>query len=108
MNNTLYKKEGRKYVPVSYYDVTGYPPGLYLLYSPDYKGEHTAMMNMLHYAKVHDIKNVGKFCDLIVSQDVLQEKLYKELEEFSKANNGMYSRQDMLNCLFKLIADGEV
>ncbi len=108
MNNTLYKKVGRKYVPVNYYDVTGYPPGLYLLYQPDYKGEHTAMMNMLHYAKVHDIKNVGKFCDLITSADVLQEKLYKAVDDFAKNNNNSYSRQDIVNILLKLIADGEV
>ena len=107
MNKTLYKKEGRRYVPVNYYDVTGYPPGLYLLYKPDYKGEHTAMMNMIHYAKVYDIKNVGKFCDLVSSSEVLSQKLHEGVKEWVETH-GSYSWQDIVNILLKLIADGEV
>jgi len=39
---------------------------------------------------------------------VLQEKLYKAVDDFVKNNNNSYSRQDIVNILLKLIADGEV
>lgn len=60
---TLYKKVGKRYVKHDdYLDDVGLPEGLYLFYK-----NGKAMMSMLHYAKVHDIKNVGRFCDLYVA-----------------------------------------
>jgi len=67
---TLYKKIGRRYVKHDdFLDPKGLPQGLYLFYKPNYLGEHSAMMSMLHYAKVHDVQEVGKFCDLIVGHE---------------------------------------
>lgn len=60
---TLYKKVGKRYVKHDdYLDDVGLPEGLYLFYK---NGKE--MMSMLHYAKVHDIQNVGRFCDLYVA-----------------------------------------
>jgi hypothetical protein len=64
-------------------------------------------MNMIHYAKVHDIKNVGKFCDLVANSEILSEKLHDGVQEWIKTHGG-YSHQDIINILLKLIADGEV
>lgn len=65
---TLYKKVGKRYFKhEDYLDERGLPCGLYLFYKPNIYGEHQAMMNMIHYAKVHEIKNVAKFSDLFVA-----------------------------------------
>lgn len=65
---TLYKKVGKRYVKHDdYLDEIGLPEGLYLFYKTRNCCTTNAMMSMLHYAKVHDIQNVGKFCDLYVA-----------------------------------------
>lgn len=67
---TLYKKVGKRYVKQDdYLDEKGLPEGLYLFYKNGNSIEPNAMMNMLHYAKVHDIQNVGRFCDLFVAHE---------------------------------------
>lgn len=79
----LYKKVGKRYVKHDdYRDEKGLPCGLYLFYKPNHKGEHTAMMNMVHYAKVHEIQNVAKFCDLYVAHaDKIADALSEALKE---------------------------
>jgi molybdopterin biosynthesis enzyme MoaB len=65
---TLYKKVGKKYVKHDDYGHEGgLPCGLYLFYKPKYNGEHSAMMNMMHYAKVHNIIDVATFSDIYVN-----------------------------------------
>lgn len=62
---TLYRKVGKRYVKHDdYLDDKGLPEGLYLIYK-----NGKAMMYMLDYAKVHDIQNVGRFCDLFVGHE---------------------------------------
>ena len=87
---TLYKKVGRRYLKHDdYLDERGLPCGLYLFYKPNYKGEHQAMMNMIHYAKVHDVHDVGKFSDLISGKE-------KELSDvISKVLQSNYSTSDL-------------
>ena len=79
---TLYKKVGKRYVKHDdYLDDKGLPEGLYLIYK-----NGNAMMSMLHYAKVHDIQNVGRFCDLYVAHyDKINEAVEKAIRkgEFS-------------------------
>lgn len=67
---TLYRKVGKRYVKHDdYLDDKGLPEGLYLVYKTRNSIEPNAMMSILHYAKVHDIQNVGKFCDLFVAHE---------------------------------------
>ena len=62
---TLYRKVGKRYVKHNdYLRDAGLPCGLYLFYKPTYKGQHSAMINMLHYAKVHNIMDVATFSDI--------------------------------------------
>ena len=81
---TLYKKVGKRYVKFDdFREDRGLPCGLYLFYKPNSRGEHQAMMNMIHYAKVHEIQNVAKFCDLYVAHsdkiaDALRDCLMNE------------------------------
>lgn len=82
---TLYEKKGRRYVKHDdYLDPVGLPTGLYLFYKDNHKGEHSAMKSMLHYAKVHDVQNVGKFADLIVGHE---EKLADAIRELLQKNS---------------------
>lgn len=71
---TLYKKVGKRYIKHDdYLDDVGLPQGLYLFYK-----NGNAMMSMMHYAKVHDIQNVGRFCDLYVAHyDKINEAVRK-------------------------------
>ena len=79
---TLYKKVGRRYIKFDdFLEDKGLPQGLYLFYKPNHREESSAMMNMLHYAKVHDIKDIGKFSDLIVNHE---EKLLNVIREAIK------------------------
>ena len=65
---TLYKKVGKRYIKHNdYLNDVGLPEGLYLFYKTRNCVKTNAMMSMLHYAKVHDIQNVGRFCDLYVA-----------------------------------------
>ena len=75
---TLYKKVGKRYVKHDdYLDDKGLPEGLYLFYK-----NGNAMMSMLHYAKVHDIQNVGRFCDIFVAhQAKISDAVEKALEK---------------------------
>lgn len=100
---TLYRKVGKKYVKHDdYLDERGLPCGLYLFYNPNYLGEHKAMMNMLHYAKVHDIRNVDNFCNLFVAHE-------KEIAEaVEKAiRQGGYSIRDITNTILTELSNIE-
>lgn len=89
---TLYKKSGKRYVKHDdYLDERGLPCGLYLFYKPNYKGEHSAMMNMIHYAKVHDIQDAGRFSDLYVTH---KDKLRDAVEKVYDTGN--FSREDFV------------
>ena len=83
MTTTLYEKVGKRYkVYNEYFNEKGLPCGLYLFYKPNDLGEHKAMKSMIHYAKVHDIKNVGKFCDLLAGhEDNVAEAIRKTLQK---------------------------
>ena len=103
--NTYYKKKGRKYIPVEYWEPEGYPEGLWLLYKSP--GSNTAMQ-LLHYAKVYDITNLGKWADLWVNfGDKLTAKIGKAIEEFIE-KEGRYSIQDLSSIVLKVIADDEI
>lgn len=67
------------------------------------------MMNMLHYARVHDIKNIDLFSDIYVKYEeqihkAIEENIKKftESEQFQK--NG-FSRTELCNILIKTLAD---
>ena len=101
----LYKKQGRRYIKVDRFEDTGLPEGLYLFYKPDYKGEHSAMMNMLHYAKVHQIENVGKFCDFWVKhEEVLTKEISKSIDEWIKEKKS-YSINDLSILVCKALSN---
>lgn len=101
----LYKKQGRRYIKVDRFEDTGLPEGLYLFYKPNYKGEHSAMMNMLHYAKVHQIENVGKFCDFWVKhEEVLNKEISKNINEWIKENKS-YSINDLIILVCKTLSN---
>ena len=103
---TLYKKVGRRYVKHDdYLTETGLPVGLYLFYKENYKGEHSAMMNMLHYAKVHDIKNVGKFCDIwAANEDVLNTKIREGIDNWMK-EKGNYTTNELSIIVCKALSE---
>ena len=83
-NNTYYKKVGRKYVPVQYYDVEGLQEGLWLIYKNKYS---KGMINMLYPILTHELQNVGKFCDFYKAhKEKIQEMVAKEYEEKVNAN----------------------
>lgn len=100
-SKVYYKKEGNKYVPIEFYDVEGLPEGLYLLYKNTYS---RGVVNTLYYTRVHEIKNVGKWCDLVRSYPDLPNIFIKNLEEFKK-NQPNSSVVDTINVLFKSLAD---
>ena len=97
METTLYKKVGRRYVEHDTYsdNLNNLPQGLYLLYKPNYKGEHSAMMNMLHYAKVHSITDIGKFSDLWVAhEEKLNVAIRQGIDDWIK-EKGNYSTNEL-------------
>ena len=106
METTLYKKVGRKYVKHDdYLEEKGLPEGLYLFYKPNYKGEHSAMMNMLSYAKVHSITDVGKFSDLWVAyEEKLTDAIGKAIDNHIKEHNG-YRLNDLSIIVCKALSE---
>jgi hypothetical protein len=99
-NNTYYKKVGRKYVPVQYYDVEGLQEGLWLIYKNKYS---KGMSNMLYPILTHELQNVGKFCDFYKThKEKIQEMVTKEYENFfqkKREANEAFSISDLTDCI---------
>jgi hypothetical protein len=107
METVLYKKVGRRYVEHNAYsdNLNGLPEGLYLLYKENYKKEHSAMMNMLHYVKVHSITDVGKFSDLWVAyEDKLNVAIRQGIDNWVK-EKGNYSTNDLSVIVCKALSE---
>lgn len=101
-SNTYYKKVGRKYIPIEYYEMEGYPEGLYLFYKTDIS---KGMMSALHYVKLYGITNLGKWSDLWLNYgEELNDKIAKEIDEFIK-REGKYSIQDLSSIVLKVLSD---
>ncbi len=100
---TLYRKIGKRYIKQDdYLNEKGLPCGLYLFYKPSYKGEHLAMMNMIHYAKVHDIKDISSFCDIFVKyESKILEKLQIEIDIFKNS----YTVSDLAMIMLKIMSE---
>lgn len=103
---TLYKKVGRRYIKHDdYFDERGLPIGLYLFYKENYKGEHSAMMNMIHYAKVHDIKNIGKFSDIYSNfGEKIQTEIHKSISDFRDKKDAP-TISDLANIVCKVLSE---
>ena len=99
-NNTYYKKVGRKYVPVQYYDVEGLQEGLWLIYKNKYS---KGMSNMLYPILTHELQNVGRFCDFYKThKEKIQEMVTKEYENFfqkKREANEAFSISDLTDCI---------
>ena len=99
-NNTYYKKVGRKYVPVQYYDVEGLQEGLWLIYKNKYS---KGMSNMLYPILTHELQNVGRFCDFYKThKEKIQEMVTKEYENFFQKKrevNEAFSISDLTDCI---------
>ena len=99
-NNTYYKKVGRKYVPVQYYDVEGLQEGLWLIYKNKYS---KGMSNMLYPILTHELQNVGRFCDFYKThKEKIQEMVTKEYENFfqkKRKANEAFSISDLTDCI---------
>jgi hypothetical protein len=81
-NNIYYKKVGRKYIPVNYYEPEGLPEGLWLIAKNKYSKEYR---NMLFPVLTHELQNVGKFCDFYKAyKEEIQKVVMKEYEDFFK------------------------
>jgi hypothetical protein len=97
---TLYKKIGKRYVKHDdYLEPAGLPCGLYLFYKPNHTGEHKAMINIMHYAKVHDIKNVGRFSDLIAGHEDILLRVISDI-----IFKGNYSASELTNAILTEIS----
>ena len=99
-NNTYYRKIGRKYVPVQYYDVEGLQEGLWLIYKNKYS---KGMSNMLYPILTHELQNVGRFCDFYKThKEKIQEMVTKEYENFfqkKREANEAFSISDLTDCI---------
>ena len=99
-NNTYYKKVGRKYVPMQYYDVEGLQEGLWLIYKNKYS---KGMSNMLYPILTHELQNVGRFCDFYKThKEKIQEMVTKEYENFfqkKREANEAFSISDLTDCI---------
>ena len=99
-NNTYYKKIGRKYIPVQYYDVEGLQEGLWLIYKNKYS---KGMSNMLYPILTHELQNVGRFCDFYKThKEKIQEMVTKEYENFfqkKREANEAFSISDLTDCI---------
>lgn len=99
-NNTYYRKIGRKYVPVQYYDVEGLQEGLWLIYKNKYS---RGMSNMLYPILTHELQNVGRFCDFYKThKEKIQEMVTKEYENFfqkKREANEAFSISDLTDCI---------
>jgi hypothetical protein len=96
-NNTFYKKEGRKYIPIETYDIDGFGEGLYLITkSPSSK----EIKNVLYAVKTHDLQNVGKFSDFYkANREKLMEMVKLEYERFFSEGNKSFSIADLADCI---------
>lgn len=97
---TLYKKVGKRYIKHDdFLDDIGLPEGLYLFYKTKNHDNVNAMMSMLHYAKVHDIQNVGKFCDLYVAH---HEKIADAIRKATAKEGGFTQNELIVNIINEL------
>ena len=102
IQHTYYKKVGRKYVPVQYFEPEGYPEGLWLFY---HKPGAKTVTNALYYTKVHDIQNLGTFCDLQVNfGEELQNKISVAIDEWIK-EKGSYSIADLTTIVLTVLSN---
>jgi len=96
MNNTYYKKEGRKYIPVNYYEPEGLPEGLWLITKNEYSKEYE---NMLIPVLTHELQNLGKFCDFYKNyRKDIQKMVSKEYENFFNKNK-TFTISDLTKCI---------
>lgn len=99
-NNVYYKKVGRKYIPVNYYEPEGLPEGLWLITKNKYSKQYS---NMLFPILVHELQNVGKFCDFYKAhKEKIQEMVAKEYEAFfqkKREANESFSISDLTDCI---------
>lgn len=102
----LYKKVGRRYKEYnSYLDEKGLPEGLYMFYKHS-SGE--GMKNMLYYTKLHDFKEMGKFCDFYKAyQEQIQNQLRTKLDEFYNSDYGKkgYTSSDLTDVILKTLSE---
>lgn len=100
MNQQLYKKVGRKYIPIGYSDgFTGFPAeGIWIVYSkPGIKSETC-------------IAQVGKFepINYIKLANLIAKKEYSCLEAVNiLLNKGNYNSRDLVNTIFKTLVEHE-
>jgi len=105
MEQTYYKKKGRKYIPVESYDINGFSEGLWLITKQPYSESYT---NVLYAVKTHDIENVGKFADFYKAhKEELQNLVSKEYENFfnKKREKGQsFSISDLTDCIIAALS----
>lgn len=99
-NNTYYKKIGRKYIPVNYYEPEGLSEGLWLIVKNKYSKEYR---NMLFPVLTHELQNVGKFCDFYKAyKEEMQKVVMKEYEDFFKKKreeDQPFSISELTDCI---------
>lgn len=99
-NNTYYKKVGRKYIPVNYYEPEGLSEGLWLITKNKYSKQYNSMLFPI---LVHELQNVGKFCDFYKThKEKIQKMVTKEYENFfqkKKEANETFSISDLTDCI---------
>ena len=94
-NNVYYKKVGRKYIPVNYYEPEGLSEGLWLITKNKYSKQYS---NMLFPILTHDLQNVGKFCDFYKAyKEEIQKMVSEEYNKFFNENNKTFSITSLTN-----------
>lgn len=104
--NIYYRKEGRKYVPVAYFEPEGLPEGLWLIYRNDEKDiSPNCMMNMLSYTREHKLQEVGSFCDFYTKhREKIIKAVSKEVDEWVQKKKG-YSLNDISIIVCKVLSE---
>ena len=105
-SDTYYIKKGRKYIPTERYTIDGVQEGLWLVCKKPHSTEHR---EMLHAVKVHDINNVGRFCDFYKAHHEqiksFISKNYEKFHEEKKASGGYFSMSDLADIIIKSLSE---
>ena len=104
-NNIYYKKVGRKYIPVNYYEPEGLPEGLWLITKNKYSKGY---INMLFPILAHELQNVGRFCDFYKAhKEEIQKVVTKEYDDFfkkKKEENQAFSISELTDCIISALS----
>lgn len=104
--STVYKKVGRRYIPIHTINIDGVQEGLWLVIKNSYSKQ---FRELLHLIKTHELVDVGKFSDFYKAHhEEIQKHLGVNYEKFIgklREENKGFSTSDLVDVVIKTLSE---